>query len=144
MKKILFLFSIVIVLSFAACDDECINCQPASFCGSLDELAEKAAISECLAEDFIKGFGCPNMFCASNDPDISAGDLSTCTVIDCQTLSCEGLRLSTFFPVESMLITETVSGLIADISVDEISGLPTGTFIVDDLEGDFSCFVAIP
>ena len=141
-KMVTTLFIAFLILSITSCD-ECINCTPGSFC-STDKLAEKAAISECLAEDFIKGFGCPNMFCASNDPDISAGDLSTCTVIDCETLSCEGLRLSTFFPVESMLITETVSGLIADISLDEISGLPTGTFIVDDLQGEFTCGIVVP
>lgn len=143
MKKILILFSAFVILSITSCDDECINCAPKSFC-SPQELADNAATSTCLAEDYINGYGCPNMACFSNDPDISSGDRSTCTVIDCQTLSCEDLRLSTFFPETSMLESSVESGLVANLSLDDISGLPMGTFIIDELEGEFTCGVVIP
>lgn len=143
MKKILgMVFTAFLVLSITSCD-ECVNCQSNASC-STEKLAEKAGESECLAEDFIRSFGCPNMGCFSNDPDISTGDRRACTFIDCETLSCDDLRLTTFFPEESIQTTEVVSGLIADISVDEMSGLPMGVFLVDDLQSEFTCGVAVP
>lgn len=134
MKKLVFLFSVSLMFAITACDDECINCTPKSFCSS-DELRENVASSVCLAEDYITGFGCPNFSCFSHDPDINDGDLSTCTVIDCQTLNCEDMRVD-FGPPQP--------GLIADISIDEMSGLPVGLFIVDELESEFSCGVVFP
>ena len=108
MKKILMLFTVALLFSITGCDDECINCVPKSYCNP-DELKENVADSVCLSEDYISGFGCPNVSCFSRDPDIFNGDLSTCTVIDCQTLSCEEMRIDSGPPQP---------GLIADISVD--------------------------
>ncbi|MEX0999362.1 MAG: hypothetical protein WD000_05310 [Thermodesulfobacteriota bacterium] len=134
MKAILFLVSVLFLFSFTACDDECVNCTPGSFCNT-EELRENVANSVCLAEDYIIGFGCPNVGCFSSDPDINDGDLSTCTVIDCQTLSCEDMRV---------LFNDPQPGLITEISVDEITGLPIGIFEVDGLEAEFTCLIFVP
>ena len=41
----------------------------------------------------MRRFGCPNLICFSNDPDIHSGDLRSCNFIDCETLSCEDILL---------------------------------------------------
>ena len=133
MKKILALLSVLIVLTLTGCD-ECVNCTPGSYCNT-QEVAENVGMSECLAEDYITHYGCPNLSCFSRDPDIGNGDLRTCTVIDCQTLSCEDMRLETEPPQQ---------GFIADISVDEETGFPTGRFEVDDVIAIFDCVIFLP
>jgi len=128
MKKVLFLFSALLIFNITACDDSGdSNC-------NFEEFRENVAESECLAEDLIRSFGCPNMGCFSNDPDISLGDPRACTFIDCETLSCEDMRVD---------FNDPQPGLVTEIMVSE-GGVPIGIFLVDDLEGDFSCFVAIP
>jgi len=82
----------------------------------------------------MRKFGCPNLGCFSNDPDIRNGDLKTCTFIDCETLSCDDLIVG---------FDDVQPGLMAEISVDE-SDFVIGLFLVDDLVGDFTCLVAIP
>ncbi len=134
MKTILLAVLVLISFSIAGCDDECINCTPGSFCSN-EELIENAANSTCLAEDYLIGFGCPNVGCFSRNPDINDGDLNTCTVIDCETLSCEEMRVD---------FNEPEPGLITNISLEEMTGSPIGLFEVDDLIGNFNCLIFVP
>ena len=129
MKTIIFVFSAFLYFSITGCDDECINCTPASYCG-FEEFSENAAMSTCLAEDYLTGFGCPNISCFSSDPSINDGDLSACTVIDCQTLSCEEMRVGGGDPQP---------GFIEDISLEEMTGTPIGIFEVDEFMSEFRC-----
>ena len=134
MKTILLAVLVILSFTITGCDDECINCTPASFCSN-EELIENAANSVCLAEDYLVGFGCPNVGCFSRNPDINDGDLSTCTVIDCETLSCEDMRIEFMDPEP---------GLITNISLDETTGSPIGLFEVDDMIGEFDCLIFVP
>lgn len=81
----------------------------------------------------MRRFGCPNLSCFSNDPNIHSGDLRSCNFIDCETLSCEGILLGFDNPQP---------GLMAQISIDA-ADFVIGLFLVDDLVGDFNCSVAI-
>lgn len=147
MRKLLRITLVVlcvfIALGITSCDDECSFCTPASFC-DFDELRENTADSTCLAEDFLGNFGCPNARCSSRNPDIRVGNSDTCTVIDCETISCEDLIIETFDPEKSMIITESASGFITGISTLEETGLPTGVFEVGDLMGEFRCQLFVP
>lgn len=135
MKKIIAIFSVLILITLSGCDDECINCLPKSACDSLDEIRETAANSECLAEDFITGFGCSNTFYNANNPRISVGDRNLCTVIDCETLSCEGMRVESGPPEP---------GVVEQLSIDEMTGLPIGVFVVDIFQSEFTTTIVVP
>ncbi|MGB2693032.1 MAG: hypothetical protein WBB48_12535 [Thermodesulfobacteriota bacterium] len=139
MKKVLLVFSVLFLFSITGCDD---NPDFGNSC-NFDDLRENVSESVCLAEDFLARFGCQNTSCSSRDPDIRIGDRETCSAIDCQTLSCDNLRVRTFSPDRTMTMVVTAAGLVTDISVDE-TGLPTGFFEVDDLVGELSCVLVSP
>jgi len=131
MKNILFLFMLFTFLTVISCDDN--NRTPESNC-SVQEYQNQVIKSECLAEDLMRKFGCPNLSCFSRDPDIRNGDLRTCTFIDYETLSCDDLIVG---------FDDPQPGTIEEISVDE-SDFAIGLFLVDDLVGDFNCLIAVP
>lgn len=131
MKNILFLFMLFALFAAISCDDN--NRTPESLCNN-QEYHNQVVKSECLAEDLMRKFGCPNLTCFSRDPDIRNGNLRTCTFIDCETLSCDDLIVG---------FDDVQPGLITEISVDE-SDFVIGIFLVDELIGDFFCGLVLP
>ena len=131
MKNILFLFTLFMLFTVISCDDN--NRTPESLC-NIQEYQNQVIKSECLAEDLMRKFGCPNLSCFSSDPDIRSGDLRTCTFIDCETLSCDDLIVG---------FDDGQPGLMTEISVNE-SDFVIGLFIVDDLVDEFLCGPLIP
>jgi len=124
MKTILLVFSVLILISVAGCDDNGGNNRSCTF----EEYREMVANTDCLAEELV--FGCPNVGCRNTDTDFSTGFLNDCIVIDCQTLSCETLSVG---------VEDAQPGFLTELIVDQISGFPIGVYQVDSLEGDFTC-----
>jgi len=97
------------------------------------EYEENLVNSECLAEDFNKTRllrGCSiNLFCSGMDTGISRSNIGKCTVIDCKTLECDEISFE----------GETVSGFMAELENDMANILPTGVFVIDEMEIPFEC-----
>jgi len=127
MKKILLVVSVLFLFSFTACDDN------GNGSCNFDEFIESFANTDCPAEELV--VGCTNTSCSSRDPDINDRDLRSCTIIDCETLSCEDIRVG---------FEDPQPGLMTNIAVDEMTGRPIGIFEVDGLEGEFNCTIGIP
>jgi hypothetical protein len=124
MKTIIFVVSFIVLFNIVACDD---SGNSGSRC-TFDEYREMVANTDCLAEELL--FGCSNVGCRGFDPSFQTGFLDDCIVIDCETLSCETLSVGD---------EPSQPGLLAELTVDEITGFPIGIYQVDDLEGEFAC-----
>lgn len=100
------------------------------------EYEENLANSECLAEDFNKTRltrGCSiSLICSGMDTGISRSRIGTCTVIDCKTLECDEISFE----------GELVFGFMAELENDITNILPTGVFVIDEMEIPFECFYA--
>jgi len=123
--KCLFLISVLILGNFLiGCDDKGGNDRSCTF----EEFREMVANTDCLAEELL--FGCSNVGCRGFDPSFQTGLLDDCIVIDCETLSCGALSVGD---------NPAQPGLLAELTVDEITGFPIGIYQVDELEGEFAC-----
>lgn len=127
MKNLKLILILFYLFSFLACDNN--NSDDEQFC-QLDEFMENVANSECLAEELLAG--CSNVDCSGSNPSTSVNLLS-CSFVDCETLSCESISF--------VNINQSIDqpGLMAEISIDELTGLPAGIFVLEDLENDFKC-----
>jgi hypothetical protein len=129
MKNILILLVPILIISLYG------GCGDSNNCAFL-EYEENLANSECLAEDFIDmkllrgcsiGIGCNGM-------DTSIFNFDTCTVIDCETLECENI----FFEGEPF------TGFMAELENDMTNILPTGVFVIEEMEIPFECLFFVP
>jgi hypothetical protein len=97
---------------------------------SPEEMQDRFADTDCIAEEMV--IGCTNISCSGIDVSVGNFD-ENCTVIDCETLECERITISNTNPVS------VVPGLLTELVVNEINGLPSGIVVADDLEAPFEC-----
>ena len=129
MKNIILLLMPVLILCLYG------GCGDSNNCAFL-EYEENLANSECLAEDFnnmrlLRGCSI-TVNCSGIDTRISR--FGKCTVIDCETLECE----------EILFEGEPVSGFMAELENDMTNILPTGVFVIDEMEIPFECIYNSP
>lgn len=127
MKISLIVCSVLLLFSFTACDD---NSRQGSISCKLMEIAET---SDCLARSLRRQctfFGCEG---ANIRIDIFPTD---CVFTDCETLECENIV------IDDGATTE-LPGSLMDLSVDEETGFPFGTFIADGFEEEVLCNLAV-
>jgi len=130
MKNILILLVPILIISlYGGCGDDDKIC-------AFQEYEENLANSECLAEDFLNMKllrGC-SLFVGCNGTDTRIFNFDTCTVIDCETLECEDI----FFEGEQF------TGFMAELENDMTNILPTGVFVINEMEIPFECLFAAP
>ena len=103
---------------------------------AFQEYEENLANSECIAEDFLNMKllrGC-SLFVGCNGTDTRILNFGTCTVIDCETLECEDILFE----------GEQFTGFMAELENGMTNILPTGVFVINEMEIPFSCLFASP
>lgn len=126
MKNILILLvPILIILLYGGCS----NSNNELVC-NIEEMQTRFANTDCIAEELV--FGCTNIFCRSEDASAVNFD-ENCSVVDCETLECERIELST------EPIVTTLPGFMTDLNISDLNGLPTGNFLINDMEILFGC-----
>lgn len=130
LSKISVFFVLLIVLLVYGCDSDGGNSQNCS----LEEIREQFANTECIADEMVNG--CPNLVCESIEPNsILIGRFrDNCSEIDCETLECELLVGG----------DQLVLGMLSELVIDEISGLPTGFVVIGEDQAPFECLIAVP
>jgi len=129
MKNILILLVPILIISLYG------GCGDSNNCAFL-EYEENLANSECLAEDFLNMKllrGC-SIFVGCRGIDTRISRFGKCTVIDCETLECEEI----FFEGEPF------TGFMAELENDMTNILPTGVFVIEEMEIPFECLFAQP
>lgn len=132
------LISIIVLFPFViyGCDSN--NANNELIC-SIQEMQERFANTECIAQELVSG--CNNINCRNvggsiiGEKEISFGGFSDrCTVLNCETMECE-LRVDG---------TDFEPGLMSELVISEMNGLPMGVFVIDETETPFDCvFIAI-
>jgi len=103
----------------------------------IQEMQSRFADTDCIAEELVTG--CSNISCRSQgEASVSVGNFDdNCTVLDCATLECEQIIIQT----DEIILSP---GLLTNVVINEANGLPSGLFVVDDMEVPFDCtYIAI-
>lgn len=102
------------------------------FICSMQQMQSRFANTDCIAEELVTG--CSNISCRSQgETAVSVGNFDeNCTVLDCTTLECEQIIIQT----EELIL---LPGLLTDIVFNEANGLPSGLFVIEDIETPFIC-----
>ncbi len=101
---------------------------------SVQEMQDRFAETNCIAEELV--MGCSNINCRNvSRPGIGekeirfSGFSNRCTILDCETMECELLVSGTDFEL----------GLVSELVISKINGLPAGAFIINEAETPFDC-----
>lgn len=126
--SVIFLFLFVIY----GCDSN--NANNDLIC-SIQEMQDRFANTQCIADELVSG--CTNILCSGIDVSVLSFN-ENCIVVDCETLECQGIRIENTNPIT------IVSGLLTELSISELNGLPMGVFVINETETPFDCiFIAI-
>ena len=121
MKNLYLILPIIILVSYGGCGDD------GPFVCDSQLMRDRFADTDCIAEEFI--IGCQNIFCRADRTNV-VNISEQCLVIDCETLECERISVST---------TTVLPGFMTDLFISENNGLPAGNFVVDEQENPFTC-----